>query len=197
MICCVFGQKKESEKNLFEKNIIDEKKCQSFYNRQLIEQTILAHYNQYYRLAYSYTHNGEDAGDIVQNGAYKALRSSDALQKPEYVATWLYRIMLNECFQYLKQPKAFSYETMQQEYGTETGYAEDYSVRLDLRRALDELPEKEKAIIILKYFEDKKLEEIAEILDENVNTIKSRLYRSMKKLRSVLSSDFKSGDFKD
>ena len=51
------------------------------------------------------------------------------------------------------------------------------------------LEEKDKAIIILKYFEDKKLEEIAYILDENVNTIKSRLYRSMKKLRSTLSSE--------
>lgn len=43
--------------------------------------------------------------------------------------------------------------------------------------------------MILKYFEDKKLEEIADILNENVNTIKSRLYRSMKKLRGALSDE--------
>ena len=55
------------------------------------------------------------------------------------------------------------------------------------QRAIDALEDKDKAIIILKYFEDKKLEEIADILEENVNTIKSRLYRNMKKLRTVLS----------
>ena len=48
---------------------------------------------------------------------------------------------------------------------------------------MDSLPEQDKAIIVMKFFEDKKLEEIADILNENINTIKSRLYRSMKKLR--------------
>ena len=53
-------------------------------NRNLVEQIILEKYNQYYRLAYSYVHNEADACDIVQNGAYKALRGSHALKKPEY-----------------------------------------------------------------------------------------------------------------
>lgn len=53
-------------------------------NRALVEQIILSDYQQYYRLAYSYVHNAEDAGDIVQNGAYRALRRSDSLNQPEY-----------------------------------------------------------------------------------------------------------------
>ena len=67
--------------------------------RDIIEQTILEKYNQYYRVAYSYTHNDADACDIVQNGAYRALRGSSSLRKTEYASTWVYRIMLNECFQ--------------------------------------------------------------------------------------------------
>lgn len=82
-------------------------------NRKLIEQIILEDYNQYYRLAYSYVHNETDAGDIVQNGAYKALRGSHTLRRPEYARTWVYRIMLNECFRYLQQPKFLSYEAVQ------------------------------------------------------------------------------------
>ena len=66
---------------------------------------------------------------------------------------------------------------------------------MDLQRAMDALPKKDKVIIILKYFEDKRLEEIAEILNENINTIKSRLYRSMKKLRSVLEEETLESDF--
>ncbi len=65
-------------------------------------------------------------------------------------------------------------------------YTEDNCDKIDLQRALDALPEKDKAVVILRYFEDRKLEEIADILEENVNTVKSRLYRSIKKLRDHL-----------
>ena len=160
-------------------------------NKILIEQIILEKYNQYYRLAYSYVHNEADANDIVQNGAYKALRSSHTLKKAEYAETWIYRIMLNECFQYLKHPKFLSYEAIWEEnkIEAEMGFAEDCYRNIDLQRALDTLSNQDRAVVILKYFEDKKLEEIAEILDENLNTIKSRLYRSIKKLRGILSDE--------
>lgn len=154
-------------------------------NKILVEKIILDKYNQYYRLAYSYAHNDADACDIVQNGAYKALRGSGTLKKPEYAETWVYRIMLNECFRHLKQPRGASYESMQ-ETGFEMSYTEDNCEKIDLHRALDFLPEKDKAVVILRYFEDRKLDEIADILDENVSTVKSRLYRSMNKLRSFL-----------
>lgn len=157
--------------------------------RALVEQVILEHYNQYYRLAYGYVHHAEDASDIVQNGAYKALKSCHTLKQPEYAATWVYRIMLNECFTYLRQPKHLSYEQVQEGSGAEPegDGREDRYADVDLQRALDALPDRDKAIVILKYFEEKKLEEIAEIMDENLSTVKSRLYRCMKKLRDILS----------
>ena len=154
-------------------------------NLDLIEEIILEKYNEYYRLAYSYVHNEEDASDIVQNGAYKALRSSHTLKKPEYAKTWIYRIMLNECLTYLKQPKFLSYEAMEEE--NDLGSVKDLYGDVDLQNALSVLSKKDQAIIIMKYFEDKKLEEIADILEENVSTVKSRLYRSIKKLREILS----------
>lgn len=157
--------------------------------KDLIEQTILEKYNQYYRLAYSYVHNETDAFDIVQNGAYKALRGSQTLKNPEYTETWVYRIMLNECFRHLKQPRNISYEYMQSKMGAELSYTEDNCGRVDLKRALDSLPQQDKAVVILRFFEDMKLEEIADILDENISTVKSRLYRSMRKLRGVLGDD--------
>lgn len=158
-------------------------------NKNIIEQIILEKYNQYYRLAYSYVHNETDAFDIVQNGVYKALRGSHTLKKPEYAETWVYRIMLNECFRYLRQPQDFSYEAIRGEMGAELSCAEENCERIDIQRALDSLPGQDKAVVILRFFEDRRLEEIAEILDENVSTVKSRLYRSMKKLRSALGDD--------
>ena len=140
-------------------------------------------------MAYSYTHNEADASDIVQNGAYKAIRSCHTLKEPDFASTWVYRIMLNECFSYTRIPKHISYENMLDENGIELGLAEDTYTNTDLQKAIDALSDKDKAIIILKYFEDKTLEEIADILAENINTIKSRLYRSLKKLRDVLSDE--------
>lgn len=158
-------------------------------NEEIVEKIILEQYNQYYRLAYSYVHNEADAVDIVQNGAYKALRSSHTLRNPEYAKTWVYRIMLNEIFSFLRQPKFESYEYMQEEKKNEIEYTEDEYADIDLRCALDSLPEQDKAVIEMKFFEDKKLEEIADILDENLSTIKSRLYRGMKKLRIKLADE--------
>ena len=48
---------------------------------KIVEELLLSNYDQYYRLAYSYVHNDADAGDIVQNGAYKAIKNSGELQK--------------------------------------------------------------------------------------------------------------------
>ncbi len=162
-------------------------------NKNLIEQIILEKYNQYYCLAYSYVHNEADAYDIVQNGAYKALKGSHTLKKPEYAETWVYRIMLNECFRYLKQPKLLSYESIQDENKGELGYIDNAYENIELQQALDSLSAQDKAVIILRFFEDRKLEEIAEILEENVSTVKSRLYRSMKKLYHVLATDINQG----
>ena len=141
-------------------NFFFEKKDKA--NKALIEQIILEKYNQYYRLAYSYVHNEADANDIVQNGAYKALRSSHTLKNSEYAETWIYRIMLNECFQYFRYPKLLSYDAIQEENGVGLDSVEDNYANIDLQRAIDVLPKKDKAIIILKYFEEKTLDLLCE-----------------------------------
>lgn len=151
---------------------------------QKIEQLLLENYNSYYRLAYSYVHNESDACDIVQNGAYRAILHSDTLRQEKYAATWLYRIMLNEIFRFVKKEQPLSLDVVEAEQGKEDTYE-----NIDLQRALDMLPKEDKAVIELKYFEDMKLTEIAEVLNENVNTIKSRLYRGLKKLRVEFADD--------
>lgn len=158
-------------------------------NKKLIEQVILENYNRYYRLAFRYVHNEEDAFDIVQNGACNAIKNSRTLKQPAYAQTWVYRIMMNECFRSAREPRHISYEDMQENYSLEAGRTEDTYADIDLLKAVDALPGKDKAVVVLKYFEDKKLDEIADILEENVNTVKSRLYRCIKKLRNALADD--------
>ena len=155
--------------------------------RDVIEQIILENYNSYYRLAMIYVHNEADAADIVQNGAYRAIRKAESIRNIEYAKTWVYRIMLNEIFRHFKQDQPAALDESITVPSVQ--FTEEISESLDLKKALDALPAKDKAVIELRYFEDCKLEEIAEILEENISTVKSRLYRSIQKLRLQLKDD--------
>lgn len=150
---------------------------------ELIEQTLLTNYDKYYRLAKSYTHNSDDALDIVQNGAYKAIMAGKKLKNEAFVETWIYRIMLNEIFRFCKTNKNIL--IVPQDMAPETGREDTYE-NFDLQVALDRLDPKDKSVVILKYFEGMKLSEIAQVLKEKENTVKSRLYRSLDKLRLEL-----------
>lgn len=153
-----------------------------------VEQVLLENYNRYYRLAYSYVHNEADAGDIVQNGAYRAILNSSSLKHEEYASTWVHRIMQNEIYRFLKKnPMQGEALSLSDDTADDTVGKEDAYEDIDLSRALDAMPYEVKTVIVLKYFEEMKLEEIAEIVGENVNTVKSRLYRGLKKLRLDLT----------
>ncbi len=149
-----------------------------------VEHVLLSEYNRYYRLAFSYVHNEADACDIVQNGAYKAIRASKNLKNIEYAGTWVYRIMLNEIFDFCRKRKFESIDELEWEQGVEDTYE-----NFDLKVAMQTLSEQERMIVELKYFEGLKLEEISELMNLNVSTVKSKLYRSMKKLRVQLEDD--------
>lgn len=140
----------------------------------------------FYRLAFSYVKNADDALDIVQESVYKAILSSRKLKNPEYIKTWFYRIVVNTSLDFLRKQRksiAVGEEILASfDFGTVDHY-EDF----DLQEALDNLPVKYRTIVILRYFEDLKIDEIAEILNENINTVKTRLYKSLEKLRIKLS----------
>ena len=153
-------------------------------NQQLVAETLLENYDRYYRLAYSYVRNAADAEDIVQNGAYQAILNSEKLMKRQYVGTWLYRVMLNETFKLLKRPGYVPLENITAEPG-----AEDHYLNLDLQRAIAELSMEDQAVLRLRYFEELKISEIADVLGENVSTIKSRLYRATRKLKISLTEE--------
>lgn len=74
-------------------------------NRILYErlvQHILTNQQRFYRLAYSYTGNQEDALDAVQNAVCKALESYEGIRNADAIKTWFYRILVNECLQLLR-----------------------------------------------------------------------------------------------
>ncbi len=145
------------------------------------EKMLIDQYERFYRLAYSYVHNEADALDVVQESACKAIIQCKNLKDTEKLLPWLCRIVVNTSLDLLRnqikeQPAEELPETV-----TEDKYQE-----FDLKEALNRLDPENRTIITLRYFEDMKLEDIALVVNENVNTVKARLYRSLKKLRIQL-----------
>lgn len=148
----------------------------------LVQECLIANYEKYYRIAYSYTFQEQDALDIVQEGAYRAILKSSSLKNPVYVDTWICRIVMNEAVRFLEKYRG---RTEPMEQVPEEG-AEDERKDLDLQNALLKLSEEERRIVVLRYFEEEKLENIAAAMDLKVSTVKSRLYRAVEKLKKYM-----------
>lgn len=146
------------------------------------EEYVIENKEKHYRIAYSYVKNIDDALDIVQESIFKSLVSLNTLRNPEFMKTWFYRILVNcslDCIRKQKKMIPLDNEVL---YSYINEFNDTYT-DIDLYKALYELPDSYRSIIILRFFEDLKIEEIAEILDVNVNTVKTRLYKSLDKLR--------------
>lgn len=155
---------------------------------KLLSDVVIKNKENYYRLAYSYVKNADDALDIVQESIYKAISSIESLKNPKYIKTWFYRIVVNTSLDFLRKHKRV--DVVEQEILERyiPGDEDDYE-NIDLHRALDELSPNYRTIIVLRYFEDLKIEEVADVLNENVNTVKTRLYRALKMLRVKMDDD--------
>lgn len=148
------------------------------------EQILTENYERYYRLAYSYMRNEDDALDVVQESAYRAIRDCRKVRNKDYLSTWIYRIVVNTALDMLRRKKKENITEELPEIPVEDQYQD-----LELRTVLNQLDDKSRTIILLRYFEDLKLEDIADIVGDNLNTVKARLYRSLKKLRLNLEAE--------
>ncbi|MHC1748551.1 MAG: RNA polymerase sigma factor [Cellulosilyticaceae bacterium] len=155
-----------------------------------IIEYILNNKEKHYRIAYSYVKNKEDALDIVQDAIVKALKYQSSLKEIGYVNTWFCRIIINTAKTYLqKQNKYIDVDDGALESCQMPVY--DHYTNFELEDALEYLSYTEKTIVILKYIEGLELKEIATVMEKNISTIKSILYRALKKLRILLENEHK------
>lgn len=144
-----------------------------------------------YKISYTYTKNQDMALDVVQEAITKALENIHKLKNVEYVKTWFYRILINEALQNIKKNK----KILETEYvESNQGSKHDQEIliqNLDIYEKIQNLNDKLKTVIILRYFEDLKIEEIAVITKTNVNTVKSRLYKAIKELKTECAKESK------
>ena len=144
----------------------------------------MENYQKYYRLAYSYVRSEQDALDIVQEGAYKAISHAHTLRNESFAGTWIYRIMMNEAVNFVRRNRREYAEVQEDMLSKEDSYQ-----NIDLKNALDALTDEERAIITLRFFEDMTIEQVANVMNLNLSTTKSRLYRVLEKLKLSLGEE--------
>lgn len=157
------------------------------FKEKIFTDYIVDNKNSFYRVAYSYVKNEQDALDIVQESIYKGLSSIDKLKSVDAIKPWFYRLLINTSIDYIRKNK--KYVLMEENLNIKEEVTYDKDAKIDLQRALENLSEEYKSVIILRYFEDLKINDIAEILDENVNTVKTRLYKALKLLKIHIDID--------
>lgn len=140
---------------------------------------LIAEQARFYRLAYSYLRQREDALDAVQSAVCRALERQDSLRSPDAMRTWFYRILMNVCLDILRRRGRVVSLSEWEEAGREDPLPADDS----LARQVDALPEAVSTVIKLRFYEELSLKEISAITGSNINTVKSRLYAGLKKLR--------------
>lgn len=149
-----------------------------------------------YRLAYTYVKNENDAMDILQNTVYKVFISIKKLKNPEYFNTWLTRIAVNCCIDYLRKKNRISDNEAEcaepedmEKIADSTDDLSHIASSIDIFNAINKLDANHRIIVILKYFQDLTLTQIAEILTCPVGTVKTRLNRALGILRLELKED--------
>lgn len=154
---------------------------------ELIEY-ILTNKEKYYRIAYCYVKNEEDALDVVQDAIVKAFKYQSSLRETAYINTWFCKIVINTAKSHLqKQNRYINIDENQLESYEKPSY--DHYKDFELEEALDHLSYMEKSIIMLRYFEEMDLKQVSTVMDQNLSTVKSTLYRALKKLRVILEKE--------
>ena len=162
------------------------------------EELIRRHQHRVFAVAGGILKRREDVEDIAQQVFVKAYFSLKRFDQRAAFSTWLYKITVNECWDMLRKrkvrPLVFEADLSEEQARQVISSAEkskdepDISDRLETRqrveRLLDGLDERDRLMLILKEVEGFSIEEIAEVLDLNANTVKVRLFRARRRVIS-------------
>lgn len=130
------------------------------------------------KVAKSYLNNEEDVADAVQAAILTCYEKLYTLEKPQYFKTWLIRIVINKCKDILRQNK----ELHLLEEIPERGAEDTTQADMEFQELLESVDEKYRIVLVLYYVEGFNTREIAELLETNERTIKTRLVRARNRL---------------
>jgi RNA polymerase sigma-70 factor (ECF subfamily) len=136
--------------------------------------------------------NHEDADDVLQNTFVKVWRSIDKFREESSLYTWLYRIATNESISFINANKRRSFMPINDsnDYLVKNlesdPYFEGDHIQLKLQEAILRLPDKQRIVFNLKYFDEMKYEDMSQILDTSVGALKASYFHAAKKIEEYL-----------
>lgn len=167
--------------------------------RQLFEQLVQKHQRYLYNIAYRMTGNVEEAQDLAQETLVKAYRAFGRFEPGTSFERWLYRIMANLYIDYVRKKSNRPLESLDASYDGEQGGREvpdstndpgtilEHTVlHGEVQKALEALPAQYRLAVILCDLQDFSYEEIAQILNCSIGTVRSRIHRGRRMLREAL-----------
>lgn len=129
----------------------------------------------------------EDANDVLQNVFIKVYRSISKFRQEAKLYTWLYRIASNESISFLRKKKLnISYSENLGETLKEDPYFNGDYIQLALKEAIEKLPEKQKQVFIMRYYDEITYKDMAEILKTSVGSLKASYHHAHKKIEEYI-----------
>ncbi len=139
--------------------------------------------------------NHDDADDVLQNTFIKVFRNITGFKGESKLYSWMYRIATNEALAFLKNKSKkqgiSDTELQNQMLGNLEAdvYFEGDEIELKLQKAIATLPEKQKLVFNMKYFQELKYQEISEILETSIGGLKASYHLATKKIEAYLKDD--------
>ncbi|MGC8775877.1 MAG: RNA polymerase sigma factor [Minisyncoccia bacterium] len=167
-------------------------------NEESLKELINRYLKVIYNFNYQYVLNSAEAEDLTQETFLKIWKNLKKFDQSKNFKTWILTIAKNTCFDFLrkKNPQILDFENEEIKNFLENIPSEDKPIQIKIDneiliqkvyKNLEILPVKYKTVILMHYIEDLSLNEIAEILDEPLNTIKSRLRRGILYLKNKIN----------
>ncbi|NLM04088.1 MAG: sigma-70 family RNA polymerase sigma factor [Clostridiales bacterium] len=154
-------------------------------DKEALLQLIMKEHEKYYKLAYVYTKNPEDAMDALEDMIVILYNKINTLRKEDAFYSWSKTILVNSCKKILKRRNKLLYLD-QWEQPDDRNSIKNSEEAMDLEGALNKLNEHQREAIKLRYYLDYDYKSIANITNVSLGTVKSRISTGIKKLKNLL-----------
>lgn len=137
----------------------------------------------------------DDADDVLQNTFLKAWRYIDKFRAESSLKTWLYRIATNEALSFLNKKKKQHYSDVEDLNNDlrhslqNSPYIAGDEIQMRLQNAILRLPERQRLVFNLRYFDEMKYDEMAKMLDLSVGALKASYHHAVKKIEKYIKED--------
>ena len=167
----------------------DPKRCQAAFGK-VIEQYSQGLYWQIRRMVF----NHDDANDILQNTFLKAWSNIDNFRGNAKLSTWLYKIAINESITFINKERARNEASIDDDSFLLNNIESDQyfdgdEAQVKLQRAINSLPEKQRLVINMRYYDEMKYEDMSEILGTSVGALKASYHHALKKIEAFFEEN--------